>query len=68
MCTVEDEVRRVESEWGEAFERRDLDTLNRLMDDQYIVTDPLEMSELKRKVWQHYKRRNCYLRVRKAMM
>jgi ketosteroid isomerase-like protein len=41
MCTVEDEVRQIESEWGSAFEQRDLDTLDRLMDDEYVVTDPL---------------------------
>ena len=38
---VEDEVRRVEFEWGEAFERKDLATLDRLMADEYILTDPL---------------------------
>ena len=37
----EDEVRRVETEWGEAFERKDLVTLDRLMADDYILTDPL---------------------------
>ena len=37
----EDEVRRVEHEWGEAFERKDMATLDRLMADEYILTDPL---------------------------
>jgi len=37
----EDEVRRVEIEWGEAFERRDFVTLDRIMADEYILTDPL---------------------------
>ena len=39
--TEEDEVRRVEIEWGDAFEHRDFGTLERLMDDEYILTDPL---------------------------
>lgn len=39
--STEDEVRRVESEWGDAFERRDMETLDRLMADDYILTDPL---------------------------
>ena len=39
--SVEDEIRQVEIEWGEAFERRDMATLDRLMADEYIVTDPL---------------------------
>jgi len=38
---VEDEVRRVESEWGVAFERKGMATLDRLMADEYILTDPL---------------------------
>ena len=37
----EDEVRRIEIEWGEAFERKDLPTLDRLMAEEYILTDPL---------------------------
>lgn len=37
----EDEVRRVEIEWGEAFERRDFATLDRIMAAEYILTDPL---------------------------
>jgi ketosteroid isomerase-like protein len=41
MCREEDAVRRMESEWGEAFERKDLATLDRLMADEYILTDPL---------------------------
>jgi len=39
--TEEDEVRRVEIEWGDAFERLDFATLERLMADDYILTDPL---------------------------
>jgi len=35
--TAEDEVKRVEYE----FERRDMATLDRLMADEYILTDPL---------------------------
>lgn len=37
----EDDVRRMESDWGEAFERKDLATLDQLMADEYILTDPL---------------------------
>jgi hypothetical protein len=37
----EDEVRRMEYQWGEAFERKDLPTLDQLMADEYILTDPL---------------------------
>jgi ketosteroid isomerase-like protein len=37
----EDEVRRVEFEWGYAFEHKDFSTLDRLMADEYILTDPL---------------------------
>ena len=39
--TEEDEIRRIEFEWGVAFERGDMATLDRLMADEYIVTDPL---------------------------
>jgi ketosteroid isomerase-like protein len=39
--SAEDEVRRVEIEWGDAFERRDFATLDRIMADEYILTDPL---------------------------
>jgi ketosteroid isomerase-like protein len=39
--STEDEIRRVEIEWGDAFERRDMETLDRLMADDYILTDPL---------------------------
>ena len=28
-------------EWGDAFEQRDMETLDRLMADDYILTDPL---------------------------
>lgn len=31
----------MEWEWGEAFEQKDLPALNRLMADEYILTDPL---------------------------
>jgi len=37
----EDEIRRIEFEWGVAFERGDMATLDRLMADEYILTDPL---------------------------
>lgn len=37
----EDEVRRVESDWGDAFEQRDFGALDRIMADEYILTDPL---------------------------
>src|SRR5215212_5292241 len=37
----EDAVRRMEWDWGEAFERKDLATLDQLMADEYILTDPL---------------------------
>ena len=39
--TEEDEVRQMEWEWGVAFERKDLAMLDRLMADEYILTDPL---------------------------
>ena len=41
ISSDEDEIRRVEIEWGEAFERRDFATLDRIMADEYILTDPL---------------------------
>ena len=31
----------MESDWGDAFERKDLVTLDQLMADEYILTDPL---------------------------
>ena len=37
----EHEIRRVESEWGDAFEQRDFAALDRIMGDEYILTDPL---------------------------
>ena len=37
----EGEIRRVESEWGDAFEQRDFAALDRIMTDEYILTDPL---------------------------
>lgn len=39
--SAEDEVKQIEYEWGDAFERRDMATLDRLMADEYILTDPL---------------------------
>jgi ketosteroid isomerase-like protein len=39
--SAEEEIRQIEIEWGEAFERRDMATLDRLMADDYILTDPL---------------------------
>jgi ketosteroid isomerase-like protein len=39
--STEDEIRQIESDWGEAFERGDMATLDRLMADDYILTDPL---------------------------
>jgi ketosteroid isomerase-like protein len=39
--STEDEVRQIESDWGDAFERRDMAALDRLMADDYVLTDPL---------------------------
>ena len=39
--SAEEEIRQIEIEWGEAFEHRDIATLDRLMSDEYILTDPL---------------------------
>ena len=39
--STEDEIRQIESDWGEAFERGDMAALDRLMADDYILTDPL---------------------------
>jgi ketosteroid isomerase-like protein len=41
LSSDEDAVRRMESEWGNAFERKDLTTLDQFMADEYILTDPL---------------------------
>jgi ketosteroid isomerase-like protein len=41
IISAEEEVKHVESEWGAAFERHDLATLDRLMADEYLLTDPL---------------------------
>jgi len=41
IISAEEEIRQVEIEWGDAFEHRDLATLNRLMADDYFLTDPL---------------------------
>ncbi|HKY42170.1 MAG TPA: nuclear transport factor 2 family protein [Pyrinomonadaceae bacterium] len=41
LPTVEDQIKQIEIEWGLAFERRDMATLDRLMADEYVVTDPL---------------------------
>ena len=35
------DVKQIEYEWGVAFEQRDFTTLDRLMADEYILTDPL---------------------------
>jgi ketosteroid isomerase-like protein len=37
----EQRIRQIESDWGDAFLRRDMATLDRLMADEYILTDPL---------------------------
>jgi ketosteroid isomerase-like protein len=39
--SAEAAIRQFESEWGEAFERRDIVALDRFMTDEYFVTDPL---------------------------
>jgi ketosteroid isomerase-like protein len=39
--SAEEEVKQIEIEWGYAFERRDMAVLDRLMADEYILTDPL---------------------------
>ncbi|HEX6648817.1 MAG TPA: nuclear transport factor 2 family protein [Pyrinomonadaceae bacterium] len=36
-----DEIKQMESAWGDAFERHDLAALDRFMADEYILTDPL---------------------------
>jgi ketosteroid isomerase-like protein len=41
VISAEEEIRHVEIEWGEAFERKDVATLDRLMADEYFLTDPL---------------------------
>jgi ketosteroid isomerase-like protein len=41
VSSDEHEVRTVEREWGDAFERRDFAALDRIMADEYILTDPL---------------------------
>jgi ketosteroid isomerase-like protein len=41
VISAENQVRQIESDWGDAFERRDMATLDRLMADEYILTDPL---------------------------
>ena len=41
MSSDEDDVRRMESNWGDAFERKDLAALDQFMADEYILTDPL---------------------------
>ena len=40
MCVV-DEIKQMESAWGDAFERGDLAALDRFMADEYTLTDPL---------------------------
>jgi len=39
--SVVDEIKQMESDWGDAFERHDLAALDRFMADEYILTDPL---------------------------
>ena len=41
ISNPEEEIRQIEIEWGEAFERRDMAALDRLMLDEYVLTDPL---------------------------
>jgi ketosteroid isomerase-like protein len=41
MSAEEAEIRRIEIEWGNAFLQRDITTLDRIIDDEYILTDPL---------------------------
>ena len=41
LISAEEEIRQVEIEWGDAFERHDIATLDRLMGDEYFLTDPL---------------------------
>ena len=41
IISAEQEIRKMEIEWGDAFVRRDIATLDRLMTDEYILTDPL---------------------------
>lgn len=38
---IEQEIKQIEIEWGDAFERRDMEALDRFMADEYILTDPL---------------------------
>lgn len=45
----EHDVKQIEYEWGVAFERRDFPTLDRLMVDEYILTDPWVTCVVKRK-------------------
>lgn len=39
--STENQVRQIEIDWGVAFERRDMVTLDLLMAEEYILTDPL---------------------------
>jgi ketosteroid isomerase-like protein len=39
--STEEAIRKFESEWGEAFERRDIVALDQFMADEYFLTDPL---------------------------
>jgi ketosteroid isomerase-like protein len=41
IISAEEEIRHVEIEWGDAFEHHDVATLDRLMADEYFLTDPL---------------------------
>ena len=41
IISTEEEIRQVELEWGDAFEQHDVVALDRLMADDYFLTDPL---------------------------
>jgi len=58
--SAEDEVKRVEYEWGDAFERRDMATLDRLMADEYILMGtPVLKNRFTAKRHRMHKR-NCF--------
>jgi len=41
MSADEAEIRRIEIEWGDAFLQRNIAALDRIIDDEYMLTDPL---------------------------
>ena len=41
VTLLEHDVAQMEYDWGVAFEQRDFSTLDRMMADEYILTDPL---------------------------